>query len=194
MARAPIASASSVVPMIRVSDPVMGSACLKSRAFPAATPGVSSMRRTLATRPAAVSARATAPPTSPAPTIATDDMVSGAYYISPMTSLQDKVAIVTGGSRGIGRAIAEALLRHGAQVAITGTNTDHLRDAENALASAASGGARLLTFTADVRDHLAVESAIEETVRRLGGLDILVNNAGIGWFGTVESEPHEEWR
>ncbi len=111
-----------------------------------------------------------------------------------MTSLQDKVAIVTGGSRGIGRAIAEALLRHGAQVAITGTNTEHLRDAEHALAPAASGGAKLLTFIADVRDHLAMESTIEETVRRLGGLDILVNNAGIGWFGTVESEPHEEWR
>ena len=47
---------------------------------------------------------------------------------------------------------------------------------------------------ADVRDHLAVESVVEETVRRLGGLDILVNNAGVGWFGTVESESHEDWR
>jgi len=111
-----------------------------------------------------------------------------------MTELQGKVAFVTGGSRGIGRAIAAALLGRGVHVAITGTNPDHLREAERVLAPAASGGAKVLTFVADVRDHLAVESAIAETVRRMGGLDILVNNAGIGWFGTVESEPHEEWR
>jgi NAD(P)-dependent dehydrogenase (short-subunit alcohol dehydrogenase family) len=110
------------------------------------------------------------------------------------SSVQGKVAIVTGGSRGIGRAIAAALLREGVNVAITGTNSEHLREAESALASTTAAGAKLLTFTADVRDHLAVESAVEETVRRLGGLDILVNNAGVGWFGAVESETHEEWR
>src|SRR5258706_9342386 len=110
------------------------------------------------------------------------------------SSVQGKVAIVTGGSRGIGRAIAAALLRDGANVAITGTNPDHLRDAEGALASMGAAHAKLLTFTADVRDHLAVESVVAETVRRLGGLDILVNNAGVGWFGTVESETHEDWR
>src|SRR5260221_9298910 len=110
------------------------------------------------------------------------------------SSVQGKVAIVTGGSRGIGRAIAAALLRDGANVAITGTNPDHLRNAEGALASMGAAHAKLLTFTADVRDHLAVESVVAETVRRLGGLDILVNNAGVGWFGTVESQSHEEWR
>jgi 3-oxoacyl-[acyl-carrier protein] reductase len=110
-----------------------------------------------------------------------------------MASIHGKVALVTGGSRGIGRAIATALLHEGVNVAITGTKPDHLRDAEVALGSSAPG-AKLLTFTADVRDHLAVESVIEETVRRLGGLDILVNNAGVGWFGTVESESHEDWR
>ena len=111
-----------------------------------------------------------------------------------MADLDGRIAVVTGGSRGIGRAIASALLREGANVVITGTNPDHLRDAETTLASTGAGGAKLLTFTADVRDHLAVESVVEETVRRLGGLDILVNNAGVGWFGTVESETHEEWR
>jgi NAD(P)-dependent dehydrogenase (short-subunit alcohol dehydrogenase family) len=110
------------------------------------------------------------------------------------SSIQGKVAIVTGGSRGIGRAIAEALLGEGSHVVITGTNPDHLREAETALTPKASGGAKLLTFTADVRDHLAVDSVVAETVRRLGGLDILVNNAGVGWFGTVESESHEDWR
>jgi NAD(P)-dependent dehydrogenase (short-subunit alcohol dehydrogenase family) len=110
------------------------------------------------------------------------------------SSLQGKVSIVTGGSRGIGRAIAAALLGAGAHVAITGTKPDHLREAESLLGSASNAGGRLATFPADVRDHLAVETVIEETVRRFGGLDILVNNAGVGWFGSVESEPHEEWR
>jgi len=115
-------------------------------------------------------------------------------YFRMRSSLQDKVAIVTGGSRGIGRAIASALFGNGAHVAITGINPDHLRDAESAFCSTANAGGKLATFTADVRDHLAVETVVEETVRRFGGLDILINNAGVGWFGSVESEPHEEWR
>jgi NAD(P)-dependent dehydrogenase (short-subunit alcohol dehydrogenase family) len=110
------------------------------------------------------------------------------------SSIQGKAAIVTGGSRGIGLAIAAGLLAEGVNVAITGTNPEHLRAAEAALLPKAVSGAKLLTFTADVRDHLAVDSAVEETVRRFGGLDILVNNAGVGWFGTVESESHDEWR
>jgi 3-oxoacyl-[acyl-carrier protein] reductase len=109
-------------------------------------------------------------------------------------SLEGKVALVTGGSRGIGRAVAEALLRRGVHVAISGINPAHLQKAEAELASGAPSGARVLTFAADVRDHLAVESMIDETARRQGGLDILVNNAGIGWFGSVESQGHDEWR
>jgi 3-oxoacyl-[acyl-carrier protein] reductase len=110
------------------------------------------------------------------------------------STMHGKVAIVTGGSRGIGRAISAGLLHEGVNVVITGTNPDHLREAESVLTPLAQAGAKLLTFTADVRDHLAVDSVVDETVRRLGGLDILINNAGVGWFGTVESETHEEWR
>jgi 3-oxoacyl-[acyl-carrier protein] reductase len=109
-------------------------------------------------------------------------------------SLEGKVALVTGGSRGIGRAVAEALLRRGVHVAISGINPAHLQKAEAELTGGAPSGARVLTFAADVRDHLAVESMIDETARRQGGLDILVNNAGIGWFGSVESQGHDEWR
>src|SRR4029453_10652930 len=111
-----------------------------------------------------------------------------------MSSLGGKVALVTGGSRGIGRAIAAALLSEGAYVAITGVNPHHLSDAEKALSGQAAARAGLATFVADVRDHLAVESAIDEVVRRQGGLDILVNNAGVGWFGNVEAQGHDDWR
>ena len=109
-------------------------------------------------------------------------------------SLEGKVAVVTGGSRGIGRAVAGALLRSGVDVAINGVNPAHLQKAEAELTRDASGGARVLIFAADVRDHLAVQSMIDETARRQGGLDILVNNAGIGWFGSVESQGHDDWR
>jgi NAD(P)-dependent dehydrogenase (short-subunit alcohol dehydrogenase family) len=109
-------------------------------------------------------------------------------------SLEGKVAIVTGGSRGIGRAIAAAFLQKGTHVAISGVNPARLQKAEAELSRMASNGARLLTFEADVRDQLAVHSLVDETVRRQGGLDILVNNAGIGWFGTIESQGHDDWR
>jgi NAD(P)-dependent dehydrogenase (short-subunit alcohol dehydrogenase family) len=111
-----------------------------------------------------------------------------------MASLAGKVAIVTGGSRGIGRAIAAALLQSGVSVAVSGVNKEHLERAEIDLAKTAGHDARILTFAADVRDQLAVQSMIDETVRRLDGLDILVNNAGVGWFGHVESQGHDEWR
>src|SRR5262245_10147640 len=101
--------------------------------------------------------------------------------------MNQKVALVTGGSRGIGRAIAAAFLQKGIHVSISGVNKAHLEEAEADLASKSVAGARVLTFAADVRDHLAVQSFVDETARRQGGLDILVNNAGVGWFGTVET-------
>jgi NAD(P)-dependent dehydrogenase (short-subunit alcohol dehydrogenase family) len=109
-------------------------------------------------------------------------------------SLEGKVAVVTGGSRGIGLAIAAAFVQKGIHVAISGVNPDRLQKAEAELMRMASSGAKVLTFAADVRDHLAVESLVDETSRRQGGLDILVNNAGVGWFGSVESQGHDEWR
>jgi 3-oxoacyl-[acyl-carrier protein] reductase len=121
--------------------------------------------------------------------------LSGTMYILRMgTSLEGKVAIVTGGSRGIGLAIAAALLQKGTHVAVSGVNKERLEKAEAELTRVAAGGARVLIFTADVRDHLAVQSLVDETARRQGGLDILVNNAGVGWFGNLESQAHDEWR
>jgi 3-oxoacyl-[acyl-carrier protein] reductase len=109
-------------------------------------------------------------------------------------SLEGKVAIVTGGSRGIGRAIAAALLQKGVHVAINGVNKEHLEKAEAELGRVATAGARVLILAADVRDQLAVQSLVDETARRHGGIDILVNNAGVGWFGSLESQGHDDWR
>jgi 3-oxoacyl-[acyl-carrier protein] reductase len=109
-------------------------------------------------------------------------------------SLEGQVAIVTGGSRGIGLAIASALIQKGAHVAINGIKKDHLEKAEAELSKVAAGAARVLIFAADVRDQLAVQSLVDETARRQGGIDILVNNAGVGWFGNLESQGHDDWR
>jgi NAD(P)-dependent dehydrogenase (short-subunit alcohol dehydrogenase family) len=94
-----------------------------------------------------------------------------------MTALNGKVALVTGGSRGIGAAIAKRLAKEGASVAITYAESgDKARDV---IAHIEAAGGRGLALQADNRDARAVEGAVGETVSAFGKLDILVNNAGI---------------
>jgi NAD(P)-dependent dehydrogenase (short-subunit alcohol dehydrogenase family) len=100
------------------------------------------------------------------------------------------VAIVTGGSKGIGRAIAQALLERGMEVTITGRSDGDLRRAADALGA----GARLRTVSADVRDSDGARRIVEETIRTFGGVDVLVNNAGIGKFANVAEMTPETWR
>ena len=107
------------------------------------------------------------------------------------TELRGQVAIVTGGSRGIGRAIAKALVATGVNVAITGRNDRHLADARRQLEG--SGPARVETIRADVRSLDEVEGAVSATVARFGGLDVLINNAGVGIFGNVAAMTPAQW-
>jgi 3-oxoacyl-[acyl-carrier protein] reductase len=100
-----------------------------------------------------------------------------------------RVAIVTGGSRGIGLAIASALLSHGARVAITGRSPQHLKEAVGRL----QGGDRVLSVQADVSREADVERLVADTVARFGGLDILINNAGVGRFANVADLSTEGW-
>ena len=106
------------------------------------------------------------------------------------TSLAGKVAVVTGGSRGIGLAIADALLKQGASVTITGTSDQHLKSAQETLKH---GGDRLLARRADVRSYEDVTAALSETGTKFGGIDILVNNAGVGVFRAVADMSVPEW-
>ena len=108
-----------------------------------------------------------------------------------MQSLNGKVAVVTGGSMGIGLAIARALVANGVKVAITGRNASHLSSAQRAIEGAGPGARE--TLQADVRKHDEVQRAVDATVARFGGLDIVVNNAGVGIFTSVASMTPEQW-
>jgi 3-oxoacyl-[acyl-carrier protein] reductase len=88
--------------------------------------------------------------------------------------LKDKRALITGGSKGIGKALAAALQAKGARVAITGRHADRLRETANALGVTALPG--------DVSREEEARAAVDAFVEEFGGIDILVNNAGIGAF------------
>ena len=108
-----------------------------------------------------------------------------------MRTLAGQVAIVTGGSRGIGLAIARALMADGAHVAITGKSAAHLSSARPQIEPAGPG--KLETFQADVRSYPDVERAVAGAAARFGGLDIVVNNAGVGIFGDVADMSPDQW-
>ncbi len=97
--------------------------------------------------------------------------------------IKDKVAVITGGTKGIGRAIAEALLHEGAKVFICARDKFQLKRSLEQL----SHFGRVEGEICDVRSSTQVEVMFDECVRLFGGVDILVNNAGVGVFGkTVE--------
>jgi NAD(P)-dependent dehydrogenase (short-subunit alcohol dehydrogenase family) len=106
----------------------------------------------------------------------------------PGAVLDGKVALITGGSKGIGFAIAEALVSQGARVMITGRNAADLERAQARL------GSRSLSVSADARLAEEVERAVQATVDGHGGLDVLVNNAGIGIFKNASDMSSAEWQ
>jgi 3-oxoacyl-[acyl-carrier protein] reductase len=102
-----------------------------------------------------------------------------------------KVALVTGGNRGIGRAVAEALARDGAAVAVAAGQD--LAGAEEVVAGLRSTGARAIALQADVSDAAQAERLVASTVEELGRLDILVNNAGLTRDGLIVRMDEAEW-
>ena len=112
---------------------------------------------------------------------------AGGKILQPLLK---QVAVVTGGSRGIGRAVAIRLAELGAAVAICGRDTEKLRETGNAL-NGLTG--RAFWQEADVTRADEVGRFISETEAKLGAIGILVNNAGIGLFGPAHEKSEEEW-
>lgn len=106
--------------------------------------------------------------------------------------LSGKTAVVTGSSKGIGYAIAEALARAGANVTVSARDESEVRDAASRLDQVGQG--RVIGVPADVRSHDDVKKLIGTTVDELGGIDILINNAGVGRFAPMGELQPEAWR
>jgi 3-oxoacyl-[acyl-carrier protein] reductase len=105
-------------------------------------------------------------------------------------NLNNKTAVVTGGTKGIGRAVAESLLDAGASVFVCARNNSELKRAVEEL----STRGRAAGETCDVRSEAQVKMMLDEAARLFGGVDILINNAGIGIIGkTVEEMSAEEF-
>lgn len=109
-----------------------------------------------------------------------------------MQEIENKVILVTGGSKGIGFGIAESLIRLGAKVAITSRTLDSAQKAADRLNKIASGSA--LALEADVRDYASQQRAVESTIKKFGKLDVLVANAGLGHFGSIEELTEQQWK
>ena len=108
--------------------------------------------------------------------------------------LKDKIAIVTGSSRGLGLACARALLEEGCGVTICARGEERLNAAAADLRTLAGGAGRVLAVHADVSTAAGVEIVISATVERFGGLDVLVNNVGLARGTTIADTSDAEWQ
>jgi gluconate 5-dehydrogenase len=112
-------------------------------------------------------------------------------HVKDLFNLTGKVALVTGGSRGLGLEMAEALGEAGAAVAVTARRQQWLTSAEETLRSA---GIECLTIQCDGSQADQVSAAVDRVVQRFRRLDVLVNNAGISWAEPIDTMPVEKWR
>ncbi|HEY3750379.1 MAG TPA: SDR family oxidoreductase [Pseudonocardiaceae bacterium] len=103
-------------------------------------------------------------------------------------SFTNKVVLVTGASRGIGRAVALAFAQEGAQLVLAARSADRLAQVENEVRDLGSATSSVVT---DVTSHDAVAALVDAAMNRFGRIDVLVNNAGIGKVGGIESAAFE---
>jgi 3-oxoacyl-[acyl-carrier protein] reductase len=109
-----------------------------------------------------------------------------------MQKLENKVALITGGSKGIGYGIAQVLMREKMRVMITSRSAKAAEDAAAELNR--SGGGEAMGIAADVRDLKSQENAVGKLKEKWGGLDVLIANAGVGHFGSVDVLTTEQWQ
>ena len=108
--------------------------------------------------------------------------------------LAGKVAIVTGGSRGLGLAAARALIAEGANVVVCARGADALEQATESLRASAAAGARPAMVVADVSTEAGVKSVVETALQEFGGIDIVVNNVGLARGADIEATTDADWQ
>ncbi len=109
-----------------------------------------------------------------------------------MQNLNNKTALITGGSKGIGYGVAEALMKAGVNVAITSRSLTNVESAAAELEK--NNNAKALGIKADVRNLVDQEEAVRHTIEKFGQLDYVIANAGIGHFGSITSLTDHDWR
>lgn len=109
-----------------------------------------------------------------------------------MSSLENKVAFITGGSKGIGYGIAAALAEMGMNVGITSRHGEEAERAAHELNKEGKG--EVIGLEADVRSLESQESALQTVTQKFGQLDVLVANAGVGFFGSIEEITPDQWQ
>ena len=117
--------------------------------------------------------------------------------MSAPSALAGRAAVVTGGSRGIGAAIAAALVSRGVDVLVCGRSAEALAASRDAAGSGGAGGkaaGRLETLQADVRDPAQARMLVDRAAALFGGLDVLVNNAGVSRFRELAALSDADWR
>ena len=111
-----------------------------------------------------------------------------------MSELQGKVALITGGSKGIGYGVAACLKREGIDVVITGKSEVAVQDAATRLNSKGNERATALGLIADVRSYESQSKVIDEIIERYGKLDIVIANAGVGHFAPIHELSLAKWQ
>lgn len=111
-----------------------------------------------------------------------------------MRDVSGTTAFVTGGSKGIGLAVAAALCDAGARVTITGRDQASLEASAESIRRSTTGTAEVLPIVADVRDPQALDRAVSDTIARFGGIDLVVANAGVGHFGSIVDLQADDWQ
>ncbi len=110
-----------------------------------------------------------------------------------MKELNQKVAFITGGTKGIGYGIAEALLKNGVSVAITGRRQETVDKAVKALSNTTQNNAQVIGIEADVRKYEEQEKAVKKAIESFGKVDIVIANAGLGHFAPISELTIEQW-
>lgn len=109
-----------------------------------------------------------------------------------MKDIKNRTALVTGGTKGIGYGIAEAMLMEGMNVAITGRKSESVTETVSKLESKYKG--QIIGIVSDVRDQESLENAVSQIIKKWNRLDILIANAGVGIFAPITEMTYSQWK